>query len=268
MNARVLLCSYSYHMNEFYLNQRDRAPHYFFRLQMKGSCTALVNNRMEQILEGDLLLFSPCDPFEMRVGEQEGTGKSSADYFIYCDGSWVEQWWSRMNRPHKTRIHPDERLLGVWKQIILEKRRFSQENPEIVLHLLQTLCLMLDRAIMDSQTLQGSKPNAVLKMKSYIEEQASASIRVGDVARFAGLSESRAQHLFKACYGKTIKEYMIEIRLSLAVERMKYSSLTFQQISESLGFNSYVHFHRLFRKKFGMSPSQYMLSQSGGHSLE
>ena len=61
---------------------------------------------------------------------------------------------------------------------------------------------------------------------------------------------------------------MIEIRLSLAVERMKYSSLTFQQISESLGFNSYVHFHRLFRKKFGMSPSQYMLSQSGCHSLE
>ncbi|MNC32672.1 HTH-type transcriptional activator Btr [compost metagenome] len=168
-----------------------------------------------------------------------------------------------MNRPYKTRIHIEDRLLGIWKQIILEKRRFSQENPEIVLHLLQTLCLLLDRAIMDSSNFKGKKPISVLKMKNFIEEHAGSSLRVGDVARSVGLSESRAQHLFKECYGKTIKEYMIEIRLSMAVERMKYSSLTLTQIAESLEFSSYVHFHRLFRKKFGLSPSQYMLNQPG-----
>jgi AraC family transcriptional regulator of arabinose operon len=78
------------------------------------------------------------------------------------------------------------------------------------------------------------------------------------VARHAGLSVSRAVALYKECYGKTIIQHAMEIRMSIALERMKYSKLTFEQIAETAGFGSYAYFHRVFKNKFGLSPSQFM----------
>ena len=60
-------------------------------------------------------------------------------------------------------------------------------------------------------------------------------------------------------------QYAMDIRLALALERMNYSKLTLNQIAESSGFGSYAYFHRVFRERFGMSPSQY-LQNLGGES--
>ncbi|UUZ97522.1 helix-turn-helix transcriptional regulator [Paenibacillus sp. P25] len=77
------------------------------------------------------------------------------------------------------------------------------------------------------------------------------------------MSLSRAVHLFKACYGKTMIQYALEIRLNAALERMKYSSMTLEQIAETCGFASYSYFHRVFRARYGVSPAQYRAAEGG-----
>lgn len=91
----------------------------------------------------------------------------------------------------------------------------------------------------------------------YIEEHATTVFKVEDVAKHAGLSVSRSVHLFKSAVGKTIMEYTQEIRLAAALERMKYTTHTLEQIAEDCGFGTYPYFHRVFKKKYGVAPGMY-----------
>jgi AraC family transcriptional regulator of arabinose operon len=52
-------------------------------------------------------------------------------------------------------------------------------------------------------------------------------------------------------------EYVQEIRLSAAIERMKYTTMTLEQIAVDCGFGTYPYFHKVFKKKYGMAPGAY-----------
>ncbi|WP_245247400.1 helix-turn-helix domain-containing protein [Paenibacillus sp. PvP091] len=41
------------------------------------------------------------------------------------------------------------------------------------------------------------------------------------------------------------------------MERMKYTSITLEQIAESCGFGGYSYFHRVFKEHYGVSSGVY-----------
>jgi AraC family transcriptional regulator of arabinose operon len=267
MHSHILTCGYSYHTQKFSNSYKEGVSTYLFRLQTEGSSYAQVKGRMTLIETGDLLLFKPGDEYDLRIDEHtnslQQTLISSGDYYIMCKGDWVDEWWHKSPKPQKIRIAVNERLLTLWRQIILEKRRFEEDNKELNDYLLRALCLYIDRAITENISSHGSSFLAT-RMKSFIEEHAILPLKIEDVAQHVGISVSRAVHLFKECFNKTIIQYAQEIRLSTSVERMAYSYLTLEQIAETSGFGSYSYFHRVFRDKYGVSPKTYRMNIQSG----
>lgn len=259
MEAELLTCGYSFHMEPFYNSTKSGLQSYLFRLQTEGSCEALVDGRMVPVEAGTLLLFQPGDPYELRI-EQVSTHPdckiASGDYYLFCKGSWIDAWWNRSVKPTCMRIDLDPRLISLWRQLTLEKRRMEEENVELSGYLLQALCLSLERAATETVSLQG-RPFTGTRMKRFIEAHATAAFKVEDVADHVGLSISRAVHLFKEYFGKTMIQYATEVRLSSAVERMHDASMSLEQIALSCGFGSYPYFHRAFKIRFGTSPKIY-----------
>ena len=256
--ARLLICGYSYHNEPFSNSHKSGFPTYLFRLQTEGSCEVYCNGKEYRLQAGDLLLLKPGDEYELQVRDEGNEGRiSSADYYIFCDGSWIDDWWKRLERQKVSHISIDDHLLGLWRQLLLEKRRgLEGENTELIGYLLRGLCLCLDRAITETKTTDRSAFTA-LRLKRFIEEHATVTFKLEEAAAHAGLSLSRAVQLFKACYGKTMIQYALEIRLNAAVERIKYSSMTLEEIAETCGFASYSYFHRVFRAKYGKPPLKY-----------
>jgi len=256
----VRMCGYSYHAQPFYTEERDGLPMYLFRLQTEGYAHALVDGRMHPIGPGDLLLYQPGELYRLQVSEVEhptkGTVLESGDYYLACEGSWVDQWWQRQPRQRLIRMADDDKLLSLWRLLLLEKRRLEAENEELTESLLKSLCLSFDRLDAGSRSEPG-KPFIAARMKRYIEEHATKPLKVEDLAAHIGLSESRTSHLFKEWHGLTVIEYVHEVRLAIAEERIRYSSLTLEHIAESCGFGSYSYFFRVFRRKYGLSPADY-----------
>ncbi|MDQ1914055.1 AraC family transcriptional regulator [Paenibacillus sp. GD4] len=259
----VLLCGYSYHKDRYYQGSREeQLTSYLIRLQTEGTCVAIVDGNPYRIGAGDLLLVRPGTPYELRVEETDPVNPekeakiSSGDYFLFCRGKWMDEWWFRTSRPLLVRIEGDETLLSIWEQLITEKCRYRDYNAEIISYLLRLLCLHLDRSLSDTSS-KYSSPYTASRMKRYIERHAYETFKVEDVAKYVGLSVSRTAHFFKECYGKSMIQYALEIRLGGAVERMKYTSMSLEQISDSCGFRSYTFFHRAFKEKYGMTPALY-----------
>lgn len=258
MDLRLHACAYSFHTLP-YRSTFTPPPFFLFRLQVVGSCRALVDGKMCLIGPGDLLVYRPGEPYHLQVEEMDGKIESG-DYYLLCEGSWIEAWWEAQPRQTLQRIHLDAGMLSLWQQLSMEQHRIVQYNPELIRHLLCALCLSLDRLPVETLSRQdtpgrGSEP--VLRMKRYINEHALNRLKVADVARFAGLSVSRAVHLFKEQTGYTIIHYAQEIRLSNALERIRFTDLSLETIAGSCGFPTYSYFHKIFKARFGISPKEF-----------
>ena len=68
--------------------------------------------------------------------------------------------------------------------------------------------------------------------------------------------------LLKKHLNKNFKELLQERKLQQAVFLLKQSSLTVEKIIASIGYDNSSYFHRKFREKYGMSPSEYRIKMS------
>ena len=128
-------------------------------------------------------------------------------------------------------------------------------DEEYLESLLRTFCLSVKRLLNQGQ--KGESDFIVFRMRRFIEDHAVEKLRVADVAEHVSLSESRAIHLFKEITGRSIVDYLMEVRLNFAIEQMKYTGSTLEEIAENSGFGTYSYFHRVFRRLKGMSPGKF-----------
>ncbi|RSK26184.1 AraC family transcriptional regulator [Bacillus sp. HMF5848] len=255
MTIHIGYCGYSFHTQRFYSQNKSGFPAYLFRIQTEGVCKITAQGKNYQVEKGDLLLIKPGDDYELLIEETNDESIHSADYHLACEGTWIDEWWQRSPKPTVSRIGLDEKLLALWRHLTVEMRRpTSADENELTGYLIRALCVSLERAVTETAL---NRPYAVTRMMRYIEEHATTELKIEDVAQYVGLSVSRAVHLFKNSVDMTMIEYAQDIRITAAIERMKYTSMTLEQIAQECGFGTYPYFHRVFKKKYGISPGSY-----------
>ena len=113
---------------------------------------------------------------------------------------------------------------------------------------------------------KGAPPDSsLLEAVSYLHTHYKEHISVAELARMCSLSESHFYARFRKAYNLSPIEYKNRLLISQAELMLCDSpSMTIEQISELLGFESDSYFRRLFKKLLGMSPREYRARQSGG----
>ncbi|WP_158289419.1 AraC family transcriptional regulator [Paenibacillus flagellatus] len=258
--ADVLHADYAHHYKPFETSRR-KLNYYYFRLQVEGQCQAYVNGEIVAVHPGDLLLYRPGDTafirFERTPEQPLGKALISGNYYMSCRGAWLDEWWDCSPKPTKINIPLGESVLSIFKEIVQEQRRMKEKDAAISDYLLRVFCLSIGRTIGELQERGRSTPPLVHRMKQFIMENAASPFRLEDVAKHAGISVPRAVALFKSACNQTIMQYALEVRLSIACDRIKFTMTNLEKIAESTGFGSYTYFHRVFRSRFGISPKQY-----------
>ncbi|WP_273566997.1 helix-turn-helix domain-containing protein [Maribacter halichondriae] len=73
-----------------------------------------------------------------------------------------------------------------------------------------------------------------------------------------GMSKSQTSRKIKSLTGQTPNQLIQESRLQSALNKMSQNQKTIAEIAYQSGFNSPTYFTRLFRKKFGISPTEFV----------
>lgn len=258
----VMYANYFAHTEPHSVAYKDGPNFYLFRLQAEGTCRALVAGKYETIIPGDLLIYAPDDPYELNVQPrrtpESDTVQPVGDYFLIGNGEWLDSWWKYKNLPAKTNIGFDDTVITLWKHIISEKNKVMQNQEEIMDYLLRAFCLTLEQVIQLKQRTKGA--DTAYKLKLFIENHAHEPLSLEQISASVGLSVSRCSYLFKAAFGQSLFAYCIDVRLKLAQQQVLYSNLALEQIAEKTGFQSYPHFCRVFRERFGHPPGEYRRS--------
>jgi len=76
------------------------------------------------------------------------------------------------------------------------------------------------------------------------------------LAKDIGLSDRQLRRRFRHVYGKTPRRYLVEARLQRAEELLRTTDLGIEQIAQAVGYQNVAAFDRIFKRAFGVTPSE------------
>jgi AraC family transcriptional regulator len=97
----------------------------------------------------------------------------------------------------------------------------------------------------------------VLRGRQAMDEMLGENLALKTVARLANLSPFHFHRTFCAVFGETPHAYRTRRRLDRAARLLKETDLPVTEVCFDAGFESLGSFSTLFRKKYGVSPSEF-----------
>ena len=80
---------------------------------------------------------------------------------------------------------------------------------------------------------------------------------VRQLSSLLGLSPSQTLRKIKASSGKSVNQYIREIRLEKAAKLLKKTDQSIAEVSYQVGFSSASYFNKSFRKYYNVTPGDY-----------
>ncbi len=97
----------------------------------------------------------------------------------------------------------------------------------------------------------------VQKVQGYIAEHYKEEIRLSELADLVQMSPTAFSRFFKLRTGKSISDYIIDVRLGHASRMLVDSTKSVAEICYECGFNNISNFNRIFKKKKDRSPKVF-----------
>lgn len=111
------------------------------------------------------------------------------------------------------------------------------------------------------ETGSGSRQQRMMfHVLGYVEEH----YRDGELSELAGLLHYDLYWLskeIKRITGKNYTELVQEKRLNQAVYLLEHTTMSVMDIGMSVGYDNISYFHRIFRKRYGMTPRRYRVAK-------
>lgn len=102
---------------------------------------------------------------------------------------------------------------------------------------------------------------AVQKVLDLIENRLCDPPTLGELALLAGLSRTYFSPLFKEVVGVRLQDYLLQARINKAKDLLSDINLIIKQIAYKVGFRDPDHFSRTFKKKTGITPTNWRLKK-------
>ena len=94
----------------------------------------------------------------------------------------------------------------------------------------------------------------------YIQENIYSDINVEDICVHFSLSRSSLQTLFAKNLNVSPKQYISDLKFAKAKYMIKESAYSISEIARICGFSSIHYFSRVFKEKYGVTPTSYAKS--------
>ena len=111
---------------------------------------------------------------------------------------------------------------------------------------------------------EGELTNPALKeyerITDHMKKNITRDLSLDDIAKECSLSVSRLKLICKEGCGLSPISLFITLKLEEAQRMISESSLNFTEIADALGFTSVHYFSKLFKKKTGLTPTEYSRS--------
>ncbi len=248
---KINSCGFQCAASDYTVIRRKGRHDYHILLVTGGTCEVFHNCKSYTLTEGSLILYEPYE-------EQEYSFKSgSTSLWCHFCGNIVGELLDSCNiKSGVYFLKPDKAIFESYSNLI---QRFHQPgkknlaNPSFM-----ELIYNISYAITFSE--QKDNSDTILPILAYINTNYNKQITIDELAKKSGFSKSRFSHIFSHVTDTTPIKYLNDIRLKMSCEMLSATNESIAEIAIACGFNDPLYFSRLFKRKYGTTPSEYRLS--------
>ncbi len=241
---------------------------------IEGTGTSFVADSIQRFESGDLVLLGSNLPHFWKNDEsyeEEGSRKKVKYIVIQFPDDFFQDQISK---------YPEFRLIGDLLERSTRGVRFQPQVVSLVseimlktteskgieriillMRILQMLAESDDYTLLageyyhpESFEMDGDRLTRVMH---FISTNYQYTVKLEKVAEMAHLHPSAFCRFFKEKTGKSLMEYVNDMRVSYACKLIIEGKQTVSQICFEVGFNNLSNFNRTFKKQTGFTPTEY-----------
>ena len=95
------------------------------------------------------------------------------------------------------------------------------------------------------------------RLIAFLKMNINKTLTLEDMARELSISVSRLKAISGDILGTSPIDYFITLKIEAAMRLISDGNLNFTEISDRLGFSSVHYFSKLFKKRLGITPSEF-----------
>ncbi|HTJ11962.1 MAG TPA: AraC family transcriptional regulator [Dinghuibacter sp.] len=241
-------------------------------IENAGGAQRIVGDSAEEIDDLELVLFGPNVRHAWLTHRCQG--KKIHEITIQFNKDMFSDVFLKRNQLGNIRGLFDKSLSG----IVFSRETVSFIAPRIkrlerlsgfdsvleLMSILHDLSLSRNLRLLSSSGVFSdfSDNHRIDQVVQFLNENFGKPIRLGEVARIAGMTETAFSRFFKAKTGITFVDCLNDIRLGHASRMLIDTTNSIAEIAYDCGFNSISNFNRIFKKKKGARPKEFRQNYS------
>ncbi len=251
---------------DFVIDRPAGMKGFIINLTTRGRGQVFSGEAAFECQTGDLLLFQPQTSHYYGRSSESDCWHHRWIYFrprAYWS-SWLQwqdekQGVGRLRLPE--RLWPEfERLFATIEQTHTSGRRFAEE---LAMNLLERLLL---RAVEeDPRSHQQVRDPRVVEACQYVTSNLAGELKIDEVANHVCLSPSRLAHLFREQMGINLLRWREDQRVIRAKLLLQTTQEPIATVGRIVGYDDQLYFSRVFRKRVGVSPSDFRRRSLDAH---
>lgn len=241
---------------------------------IEGTGTSFVADNVEQFESGDLAMLGSNLPHFWRSDEKYHMPESQEkinyiviqfpgdlireSFFEYPEFHVIQELFQRSSRG--IRFLPSF-AAKVGKVVLKIVQSSGFDRVILLLKLLHELAKTNQYRLLAGELYQQQNhdftDDRLTKVLHFLTTQYQQKIELEKVAEIAHLHPSAFCRYFKEKTGKSLSEYVTDLRISYACKLIIEGKLSVSQVCFESGFNNLSNFNRTFKRQTNMTPTKY-----------
>ena len=156
----------------------------------------------------------------------------------------------------KKRFFEIENILDAAEKEFNEKQR---GYLDIVRNYIEILLAKIFRELQktDEHVYQESTEKIAPEILAYLEQNYNQKISLKELAQRSFYNPAYFSTIFKECFGKTLTQFINELRINEAIRLLKETNMPIEEIASKVGYHDCKNFYITFKKITNQTPSTY-----------
>ena len=239
-----------------HISKRDHLNSYLFFYVRHGSGILHYEGTDYPLSEGDAV-FIDC-----RNGYWQNTSKDLWSLsWVHFNGSSMpaiyRKYQERGGKP-AFHIHEDQMILSLLEQIYETAERRDYIRDMYLNELIAKLLTVLMKESWDPEkSRRKNTDNRLEQIREYLDIHCAEKVRLEDPAQIFFINKYYLTRVFKAQYGVSIDQYLMQKRITYVKEQLRFTDKTLEVIAGECGLNDAAYLSRVFRKFEKINPGAY-----------
>lgn len=234
--------------------------HWEVFIVMEGEIYHNINGRESVLKKGDACLIRPTDKHSLSFKKKQENRYQQIN-FTFSDAfakkmlDVYECYEEVLKEQGAVQFTLDDSEMSTIYDKALLTQNLPQQTYEMSTKLIvsRIISTYLEQRIL----FDTAYPDWLNEFVIYLNNPNNFDKSTKELAAYTPYSYSRLSTLFKQYVGITIVDYINDKKMVYAKRLLRTTMLTTLRISEMIGYNSLSSFNHLFKKTFGITPSEY-----------